>query len=222
MIKLNLTPPQSVKDRALWFQEFRNRCKAYLTKNGINYDKFTIVSHDSYIGHISEWVLFQYIQKEFDGVLKKLTSWEDNFDLKKIENIVNSSSATKDDLIYVKEYFYDDWDIAVETNKGIYKCDIKTALTKLEPQTNWNFLYPIIQAQKSGKDLMILAYYIYQGDDFHNLTNEVLIGATTYELIQKCSVLKKGEISKFGTESQTDNYITELSRDYFDLSKFII
>ncbi|MFA6428197.1 MAG: hypothetical protein WCW02_01485 [Candidatus Buchananbacteria bacterium] len=221
MIKLKLLPPEDIKNKAIWFQKFRNECKAYLAKHGIDYDKFTIVEHDGYIGFISEWVLSQYIRDEFHDAIKECSPWEDKFDLKRIERIIEKNSMDEGDVAYVKEYFYDSWDLMVATKEVAYRCDIKTALTKKEPQLNWNFLYPIIQAEKSGKDLMILIYYIYEGDDFHNLTGEVLIGATTYDAIKKCPVLKKGDTSKFGTKSQADNYVTELSRDYSELSKFI-
>jgi hypothetical protein len=214
-------PSEEIKNRALWFQDFRDKCKAYLAKHGIDYDKFTMVSHDGYIGFISEWILSQYLHNEFHEVIKNGVSWEEGFDLRRIEEIIEKNSLDKTDIKYVKDYFYDNWDLMVSTQSATYKCDIKTALTAKDPQLNWNFLYPVIQAEKTGKDLMILIYYIYEGDDFHNLTGEVLIGATTYALIKKCHIIKKGEISRFGTKSQIDNYITELSRDYSELNNFI-
>lgn len=221
MIKLNLLPPEDIKKKALWFQEFRKKCKIYLAEHGIDYDKFTVVEHDSYVGFISEWILGQYLQDKFKDVLKECSAWEDKYNLKRIEEIIENGSKIKEDILYVKEYFYDSWDMMVVTKSDTYKCDIKTALTKKEPELTWNFLYPVIQAEKAGKDLMILIYYIYEGNDFHNLTGEVLIGATTYDVIKKCPVLRSGMKSRFGTLSQTDNYVTELSRDYSELSEFI-
>lgn len=221
MIKLNFIPPQTIKDKALWFQDFRTKCKAYLAEKNLDYDKFTIVAHDSYIGHISEWIISEYLKKEFGTIFKSLQTWEDSFDLARVEKIISQNSDDENDKLYVKKYFYDEWDICISTEKGTYKCDIKTALTKKEPQANWNFFYPIVQAEKKGKDLMILIYYIYEGESYYNLKDEVLIGAITYDLIRKCKIIKKGEISRFGTTSQTDNYITELSSDYHDLSDFL-
>lgn len=221
MIKLKLIPPEDVKKKAMWFQGFRGECKEYLAKHGVDYDKFTVVSHDGYLGFISEWVFSQYLNDKFGGVIEKCLKWEENFDLEKIKKIIKKDSKDTEDISYVKKYFYDTWDLLITTKTATYKCDVKTALTKKEPQSSWNFLYPIIQAKKAGKDLMVLIYYIYRGKDFHDLTGEVLIGATTYDLIKKCKVLKKGDVSKFGTKSQTDNYVTELSRDYYELSKFI-
>lgn len=220
MITLKIDIPKEVKKAAESFENFRGRCKTYLAKNGADYDKFTVVSHDSYIGYISEWLIREYVQKEFSTSLKECRTWEEGFDIGRIEKIITEGSSAKNDIDYVKEYFYDEWDLFVSTNKGSFKCDVKTALTKKEPKENWNFLYPVVQAEKEGKDLMILVYYVYTEDDFHDLAKEVLIGAITYELIKNCEIIKKGEVSRFGTTSQTDNYITELARDYRDLGTF--
>src|ERR1039458_8645873 len=105
MIKLKLLPPEETMKKALWFQEFRNKCKDYLAKHGINYDKFTVVEHDGYIGFISEWVLSQYLRDEFRDVIKECSAWDDNFDLKRIEEIIKEDSKAEEDISYVKEYF---------------------------------------------------------------------------------------------------------------------
>ena len=45
MIKLKLLPPEDIKKKALWFQKFRNECKAYLAKHGINLPSSVTLSY---------------------------------------------------------------------------------------------------------------------------------------------------------------------------------
>lgn len=60
MIEVRVEPELLVK--ADEFSKFRENCKNYLTRVGMNYDKFTMVKHDSIIGYISEYIVAQYLR----------------------------------------------------------------------------------------------------------------------------------------------------------------
>jgi hypothetical protein len=78
----------------------------------------------------------------------EIEDWNSSFDFIKLKNIININSEKKEDIDYVKTYFYDKWDLKIiYKSKEVY-VDIKTALTKLEPKSSWNFMYPVIQANK--------------------------------------------------------------------------
>ena len=91
-----------------------------------------------------------------------------------------------------------------------------------EPNDNWNFLYPVIQASKEGKDLMILVYYVVNTiKDLRTFSKLIIVGAITPEIIKTCDIIKAGEKTKFGTISQIDNYITKLNKNYKPIESFI-
>jgi hypothetical protein len=207
-------------ERAESFSKFREQCKNYLSSVGKNWDKFTIVSHDSFIGYITENAIKKYIESKFNGA--KVVTWEEQFDLKLIIKIISEKKTDEASIELVRNYFYDSWDLMINGEKVRILSDVKTALTKKEPSLSWNFLYPVVQAEKAGKDIMILVYYVVSDlKDLHSFTKLVLVGAITPETIKKCKIIRAGEKTIFGTTSQIDNYITELNRDYYPLEKFI-
>lgn len=207
-------------ERAESFSKFREQCKNYLSSVGKNWDKFTIVSHDSFIGYITENAIKKYIESKFNGA--KVVTWEEQFDLKLIIKIISEKKTDEASIELVRNYFYDSWDLMINGEKVRILSDVKTALTKMEPSLSWNFLYPVVQAEKAGKDIMILVYYVVSDlKDLQSFTKLVLVGAITPETIKKCKIIRAGEKTIFGTTSQIDNYITELNRDYLPLEKFI-
>ena len=208
-------------ERAESFSKFREQCKNYLSSVGKNWDKFTIVSHDSFIGYITENAIKKYIESKFKGA--KVVTWEEQFDLKLIIKIISEKKTDEASIELVRNYFYDSWDLKINGEKVRILSDVKTALTKKEPSLSWNFLYPVVQAEKAGKDIMILVYYVVRDlKDLHSFTKLVLVGAITPDIIKKCKIIRAGEKTIFGTTSQIDNYITELNRDYLPLEKYIL
>jgi len=207
-------------EKAEAFSKFREECKTYLTAVGKNWDKFTMVSHDSFIGYITENAIKKYIESKFKGV--QVTTWEEQFDLELINKIIKEKKTDETSVELVRNYFYDTWDLKIAGEKIKILSDVKTALTKKEPALSWNFLYPVVQAEKTGKDIMILVYYVVSDiKDLRSFLKLILVGAITSETIRKCKIIHAGEKTIFGTTSQIDNYITELRRDYSPLEKFI-
>ena len=220
MENINVNIDTSIFQKAKHFEKFREDCKLYLTKVGLNWDKFTIVSHDSFIGYITEYAISEHIKNKFPNVL--VETWERQFDIKEIIRILKDNDQSEVSKELVKTYFYDKWDLKIDGLKISLLSDVKTALTALEPNNNWNFMYPVVQANKGGKDIMILVYYVVNDiKDLKTLKSMILIGYTNEETIKKCAIIKAGEITRFGTISQIDNYVTQLSKDYFNLNEII-
>ena len=142
-------------DKALSYSRFRQSCKEYLKKNNKDYDKFTKVDHDSAVGYISETLISNYLKLHYSEI--KVNKWENNFDIKRIMNIVKFNSDSKNDLDYVVNYFYDKYDLHIKYYENDIYIDVKSALTKKTPSKSWTFLYPVVQAHKKGKSGMILA-----------------------------------------------------------------
>jgi hypothetical protein len=129
MIEVRVEPELLVK--ADEFSKFRENCKNYLTRVGMNYDKFTMVKHDSIIGYISEYIVAQYLRDNLpNGFI--VSSWMVENDIANIYKAVNNDDVSKAEM--VKNYFYDKYDIKVTTpTKKQYCIDVKTALTAKEP-----------------------------------------------------------------------------------------
>lgn len=215
-LKFDLTP--ALFDKAKRFEEFRTNCKFFLAKHGQSYDKFTIVGHDSLIGYLTEHFIKDHLEKNFKSL--KVTTWENDFDIRKIISILKSSNPANDDVDYVKNYFYDKWDLKLSQGDKVIYADVKTALTKGNPNDSWDFLYPYVQANKPGKDIMILVYYVV--DDLNDLTSLKslsMIGYTKPEIVRQCKIIRAGTKTKFGTTSQIDNYETQLSSHYSNVSQ---
>ncbi len=201
--------------KAYAFTFLRARCKKYLADKKMEYDKFSSVLHDSFTGYISEFYVKKILGELFKNSNIKIQTWDEQYDLKKINSILSKNSAEAKDIRYIKNYFYDSYDLAlIKDEKQIY-IDVKTAFTSLQPKSKWNFLYPVVQAHKKGKDIMILVYYVVEDlTSPESLKELVLAGFITENTIKNCYIIKKGQKTKFGTLSHIDNYVTELSKDY--------
>lgn len=206
--------------KAYWFEDMRKKCKDYLKQHDLEFDKFTVVSHDSFVWYITEFFMKEYIEQKSDLISVGFRS--DDFDHIKIHNIVQSNSSLEEDYMYIKRYFYDKRDLFLEYKWRKIYIDIKTALTEKEPNNRWNFLYPVVQANKPWKDYMVLSYYVADSiKDIKSLNKIVVVWYISEDIIKKCEIIKACEKTKFGTVSQIDNYITELSLHYKDLDKLI-
>ena len=107
MIELKFKITEEIISNAHKHELLRDRCKDYLIKAGMDFDKFTVVKHDSFVGFISELAVKDYINERCKEKNIEITTWEDNFDIEKIVKIIESNSASKEDTEYLKEYFYD-------------------------------------------------------------------------------------------------------------------
>ncbi|WP_026399569.1 hypothetical protein [Acholeplasma equifetale] len=206
---------KELQQAAVNFENFRADCKNYLRRVGLCYDKFTVVAHDSYVGFITEIYIRELIEWKFGDRGFITRTWSDNFDLDEINRIVYSNDYSEKSSQLVAEYFYDPYDIEIINGNRRVFIDVKTALTKLTPSLSWDFMYPVVQANKDGKDYMVLVYFITNdGKAYSELKQIDIIGFTNETSIRKCNVIKKGSYTRFGTQSLTDNYETSLSRDY--------
>ncbi len=213
---------KSLIKKAKAFEKLRNDCKSYLTQTNQNFDKFTIVTHDSFIGYITEFLVKKHLEEEYSDKGIKVEAWDEQYDISKIKAIIKKNLTDKDSILYIKNYFYDRWDLQLTYNGQTVKIDVKTALTQKNPTDKWNFLYPVIQVNKEGKDSMILAYYVVDSiKDITSLKQLVIVGYTTQKLIKNCNIIKQGEKTRFGTISQIANYETELAIQYRSLDKMI-
>lgn len=208
------------------FCEFRKKCKEYLGEYAINNDKFTIVDHDSYIGYLTEFCISEYIKDKYSADGFTVESWEKNYDVNKLLEIVYSDDKSEDSFEYVKNYFYDKYDLKISYRGKNVFIDVKTALTQKDPQDNWCFMYPVVQARKPGKDYMVLTYYVTYDNNPKSKVKEIYIAGYTSEMaIRNKKIIYKGQLNRFHVVSQTDNYETILNIDYkniddlFDLIK---
>ncbi len=204
------------------FEELRNSSKSYLSKFELNFDKFTVVAHDSFIGYITEYFLRKYIRFKYSAEGIEVNNWESMFDISRIRRILKTDSKAVADVQYIRSWFYDQWDLEIIKAKSILFIDVKTALTQKEPKLGWDFMYPLVQANKPGKDYMILSYYVADNvNDIESLKKLVIVGFTSEELIKTCKIIKAGTLNRFGTKSQIDNYETELAVHYKDIDELI-
>ena len=222
MINLPIHLSQGLCSRANNFSEFRTRCKEYLANNGVNHDKFTTTPFDSFLGYVSEEIIANYLRNKYRGRVC-VSKWQDQFDMELVRSIVKTGRNSKEDVDLICSYFYDSFDLYVSTpSMQIFidlKIDVKTAITQKKPQNNWEFLYPVVQAKKLGKDIAILVYYIVDNKDDPSTLKEIaFVGFLRENEITCCKRINAGEKTKHKTLSQTDNYITYV-RDYHSIDE---
>lgn len=222
MVLIDTTLTTNLIATAYRFETFRTNCKNFLNKHDLSFDKFTVVSHDSFVGYITEYLLRDYIATTYASHGLVIDTWENKFDIKRILNIIHIASNDAQDIQYVRSYFYDQYDLKISKGDVNITIDIKSALTKLEPKSSWNFMYPAVQAQKCGKDYIILVYYIVENlQNIESLKKLAVIGYMSQDIIKKCPVVKSGTLTRFGTKSQIDNYETELAFHYKNIDELI-
>jgi hypothetical protein len=196
---------------------FRKRIKAYLKKVNRCHDKFTVTDKDSYLGYITEFAVAEYLKRHY-GDLIEVRTWTDQFDLRRIQKEIDFSVYIDSEIEYIVKYFYDAYDLEIidkATGESIY-VDVKTAETQRKPLMSWEFLYPVIQHQRQGKDCVILCY-------FYNTLEEnkiILVGYMEESEISKCPIILEGQITRRNTVSQIDNYETKVC-EYKRLSQML-
>ena len=202
------------------FSDFRERVKHYLQIHGRAYDKFTVTNNDSFLGFVSEYIIRNYMIERYSKYGIYCERWEDKFDIIKINKIVDNNLSDMDSLNYVEEYFYDRFDLIIGAGDKQVYIDVKSAITQKEPTENWNFLYPIVQNNISGKDYIVLGYYVTNSIDRNDFREFVLCGCYYENDLRNCEIQKKGTYTRYQTKSQIDNYITEV-KDYKDIDVLI-
>lgn len=217
MIVLNAPLSQNLLAKAKAFSDFRKACKTWLEAHRLCFDKFSIRAHDSFIGYVSEYLVCDYLQRIYPDAA--LQNWEEAFDLDLIKGIIQKQVADTEAAQYVCDYFYDRWDLAITLNDQTIYADVKTAATQKEPGAGWDFLYPVIQAEKSGKDIAILAYYITNSPIIEDFRQVSIVGFVEEATIRQCPIRRKGERTGHNTESQIDNYETIIGRHYKPLTE---
>lgn len=212
-----MTIPIELEQEAERISNFRSRMKAYLTRFGACYDKFTVTENDTLLGHVSETAVSNYLLENYGDKIE-VRRWADSFDLSRIESAVEHNNGATEEVEYVKRYFYDKYDLEIvekKSGKTIF-VDVKTAETSKEPQLTWDFLYPVVQNQREGKDCVVLCYYY----KISNLKKIILVGYISEEEISRKHILRAGSRTKFGTLNQIDNYETKVT-DYQRLSRML-
>lgn len=212
-----MTVPIELEQEAERISNFRSRMKTYLTRFGACYDKFTVTENDTLLGHVSETAVSNYLLENYGDKIE-VRRWADSFDLNRIESAVEHNNGATEEVEYVKRYFYDKYDLEIvekKSGKTIF-VDVKTAETSKEPQLTWNFLYPVVQNQREGKDCVVLCYYY----KIANLKKIILVGYISEEEISRKHILRAGSRTKFGTLNQIDNYETKVT-DYQRLSRML-
>ena len=212
-----MTIPIELEQEAKRISNFRSRMKAYLTRFGACYDKFTVTENDTLLGHVSETAVSNYLLENYGDKIE-VRRWADSFDLNRIESAVDHNNGATEEVEYVKQYFYDKYDLEIvekKSGKTIF-VDVKTAETSKEPQPTWDFLYPVVQNQREGKDCVVLCYYYKIAD----LKKIILVGYISEEEISRKHILRAGSRTRFGTLNQIDNYETKVT-DYQRLSRML-
>lgn len=206
---------KELEEKANRVSRFRSKAKDYLSANGACYDKFTITENDTFIGYISETAIAEYLEKKYGDIIE-VRRWSDGLDPERIRYAVMNNLKDPEEINYVKSYFYDKYDLEIvekRTGRSIF-ADVKSAETKKQPLLKWNYLYPVVQNRKDGKDCVILCYYYKQA----NINKIILVGYITEDEISRKKILPAGTKTKFGTVNQIDNYETKVT-DYKQLSK---
>ena len=217
VIELTDYQERLLKD-AQQYSAFRNKVKQYLQRKEMCYDKFTVTEEDSAIGYISEKCVSGYLVEKFGNEEVRVSTWQDRFDMDRVRSIVDRDSNDEDDKEYVKSYFYDRYDLRITKGDREIPVDVKSAATGREPMKYWGYLYPVVQAEKEGKECVILAYCI---KNERNLIERVAIcGYMSEDQIKEYGVTQQGENTSRGTQSQIDNYTTVV-KDYKRLDDLI-
>lgn len=206
--KLNVTLTKEDYQRAKLFSDIQILCSNFLKtynrphKGSINFINNEI-DHDYYIWYLSVMSFKRHLLQKNNI---KIETWGDKFDTKRIINTINKKSLLKNDINYVYRYFCNKYHIKIQ--EKVY--DIRTALTKLNPQSNWNFLFSV-EKTKIRKNNVILLYCI--GNKKH-INKIIFSGTIPYKTIRQCSILKKGQPTIFGTINKINNYVTLLNKHY--------
>ena len=217
---LEVNKTEQVLLNAQKYTLFKGKCKKFLRQNGIYLDKFTMYENpnaDNFYGYISEFAVYNYLKK-----FGKCKRWSDDFDLKRLNHIIKDNLVSPENIKYVRDFFFDKWDVCFFTrsNQPVY-FDVKTAGTDKDVNDNWTFMYPVVQANRCGKQYSILTYCIAK-NKVKELTEKVLlVGYISEEEIKEKEIIEAGQRTIHKTVSQINNYVTYV-RDYKNLEELLL
>lgn len=156
MITIKIT--DKMYDQALQFQKYRDKLKSVLAYHNLCFDKFTCTTRDSSDGYLAEICVANYLKT----LGKNVYTWEQIYSLSSsiTHKLGNPQSLTPEEVENLKNYFYDKWDLEVDSKK----VDVKCAATHKKITPYWSYGLPEIQINKPGKEYVILAYIIYDKD----------------------------------------------------------
>ena len=130
-----MTVTIELEEKARKISSFRSRMKAYLTRFGACYDKFTVTENDTLLGYISETAVSNYLINNY-GDKVEVRHWADSFDMERINRAVEQNNSDANEIEYVKNYFYDKYDLEIieKISKKSIFVDVKTAETSKKPE----------------------------------------------------------------------------------------
>ena len=194
------------------YADIQKLCRRFLDKhnklhkNSMNFVNSEI-DHDYYIWHVATTAFKRYLLKN-KGV--KVETWENNFNIYKVLNILNKTYVTEDNAAYVHNYFCNRYHIKIKSITGETVYDIRAALTRFQPKSNWNFLFSIDKANVRNIDTVLL--YCIGNKDYINKI--IFSGLISHNIIKQCPILRKGQQTASGIINKTDNYVTTLNKHY--------
>jgi hypothetical protein len=103
MRKIEFKYNKELYEKAHRFVEFRSKCKNYLKEVGKDFDKFTIVEHDAFVGYITEFLIAEYLNKRYDFL--SVSTWEYNHNIREIIKIVDSKDYSEQNVKLVIKHF---------------------------------------------------------------------------------------------------------------------
>lgn len=209
---LNVTLTKEDYEKAKMFADLKVLCFNFLgrysrlQKNVTNFTN-NEVDHDYYIRFIATFAFKKQLSKDKHTIV---STWEDAFDIVKVISILCDNLPSEEDIAYIYSYFCSQYHVKIKNGEKEMVLDIKTALTKLEPKINWNFLFSARKAETRENTTALL----YCVGNKLNIRSVVFSGVISYNTVRQCPVLKKGQVTRFGTVNKIDNYVTTLSKDY--------
>ena len=206
---LDVTLTKEDYQRAKMYTDIQKLCLNFLAQHYTLQDSMnfinTKIDHDYYIWCIAVIAFEKCLPKNI-----QTKTWEKSFNIKRIIDIINRHSSIQRDIDYIHAYVCKENHIKIKngTEEKVY--DIRTALTKLEPKPNWNFLFAINKIDMRKNDIILL-YCIGNKNYIHKI---VFPGIILYTTIKQCPILRKGQTTKFGTINKIDNHVTTLNKHY--------
>lgn len=89
-----MTVTIELEEKARKISSFRSRMKAYLTRFGACYDKFTVTENDTLLGYISETAVSNYLINNY-GDKVEVRHWADSFDMERINRAVEQNNSDR-------------------------------------------------------------------------------------------------------------------------------
>lgn len=93
-----MTITKELEQEAEQISSFRSEIKAYLTRFGACYDKFTVTENDTFLGYVSETAISDYLLNLY-GEKIEIKRWADEFNMNRIAHFVEENDSDgKDEM----------------------------------------------------------------------------------------------------------------------------